>query len=73
MVFCDPCEGLFDPKRGVNPQVENHCSKGSIPPLLAVLANIAAGTGDKVMFSQLQSVLQDWSVGLLSPRAMRNQ
>lgn len=57
MVLCDPCERLFDPKRSLDSQVENHSSKGSIPPLLTILANIAAGIGDKVMFSQLQSVL----------------
>lgn len=68
MVLCDPCAGLFDPKRGLKPQAENHCSKGSIPPLLTVLANIAPGTGDKEMFSQLQSVLQDWNVDVLSPQ-----
>lgn len=61
-----PVKGCLTPKGVENSQVKNHSSKGSIPPLLTILANIAAGIGDKVMFSQLQSVLQDWNVDSLS-------
>jgi len=29
MVLGDPVKGLFDPQRGCNPQLENHCCEDS--------------------------------------------